>query len=160
MLDIFTVSFFGHREISHFQEIEQKLETLIYDLLKHHEYVDFLVGRNGEFDQMVSSTILRVRKRMGLSNCSLILVLPYETAEFRDNEESFRAYYDEIEVCQSSCQAHYKSAIQIRNREMVDRSDLVVFCVERKSGGAYQTMRYAEKQNSDCLNIYENYIII
>lgn len=153
MLDIFTVSFFGHREISHFQETEQKLETLIYDLLKQHEYVDFLVGRNGEFDQMVSSTILRVRKRIGLSNCSLILVLPYETAEFRDNEESFRAYYDEIEVCQSSSQAHYKSAIQIRNKEMVDRSDLVVFCVERKSGGAYQTMRYAEKQNAIWVNI-------
>lgn len=153
MLDIFTVSFFGHREISHFQETEQKLETLIYDLLKHHEYVDFLVGRNGEFDQMVSSAVLRVRKRMGLSNCSLILVLPYETAEFRDNEESFRAYYDEIEICQSSSQAHYKLAIQIRNREMVDRSDLVVFCVERKSGGAYQTMRYAEKQNTCCINL-------
>ena len=153
MLDIFTVSFFGHREISHFQETEQKLETLIYDLLKQHEYVDFLVGRNGEFDQMVSSTILRVRKRIGLSNCSLILVLPYETAEFRDNEESFRAYYDEIEICQSSSQAHYKLAFQIRNREMVDRSDLVVFCVERKSGGAYQTMRYAEMQNAIWVNI-------
>ena len=153
MLDIFTVSFFGHREISHFQETEQKLETLIYDLLKHHEYVDFLVGRNGEFDQMVSSAVHRVRKRMGMRNCSLILVLPYETAEFRDNEDSFRAYYDEIEVCQSSSQVHYKSAIQIRNREMVDRSDLVVFCVERKSGGAYQTMKYAERQHVRFVNI-------
>lgn len=153
MLDIFTVSFFGHREISHFQETEQKLETLIYDLLKHHEYVDFLVGRNGEFDQMVSSSVHRVRKRMDMSNSSLVLVLPYETAEFRDNEELFRAYYDEIEVCQSSCQAHYKSAIQIRNKEMIDRSNLVVFCVERKSGGAYQTLRYAEKQDICFVNL-------
>ena len=153
MLDIFTVSFFGHREISHFQETEQKLEALIYDLLKQHEYVDFLVGRNGEFDQMVSSSVHRVRKRLGMSNSSLVLVLPYETAEFRDNEESFRAYYDEIEICQSSSQAHYKSAIQIRNREMVDRSDLVVFCVERKSGGAYQTMRYAKRKNAVWVNV-------
>ena len=88
-----------------------------------------------------------------MSNSSLVLVLPYETADFRDNEESFRAYYDEIEVCQSASQAHYKSAIQIRNRKMVDRSDLVVFCVERKSGGAYQTLRYAERQNAIWVNV-------
>ena len=29
---------------------------------------------------------------------------------------------------------------------MVDRSDLVVFCIQRESGGAWQTMKYAKKQ--------------
>ena len=57
MLDIYTVAFFGHREIDHFRETEQTLEKLVESLLREHEYVEFLVGRNGEFDQMTASTV-------------------------------------------------------------------------------------------------------
>ena len=38
---------------------------------------------------------------------------------------------------------------------MVDRSDLVVFFVERDKGGAYQTMKYAKKQGKEIINIAE-----
>lgn len=36
-------------------------------------------------------------------------------------------YYDEVELCTEAAEHHFKSAHQIRNRFMVDRSDLVVF---------------------------------
>lgn len=153
MLDIYTVSFFGHREITAFKEIENKLETLIHKLITEHEYVEFLIGRNGEFDQLVSSVIHRVRKRLDYKNCSLTLVLPYMTAEFRDNESSFYDYYDEVEISQSASSGHFKSAMQTRNKEMVDRSDLVVFYVERQSGGAYTTMKYAVKNGKEIINV-------
>ena len=67
------------------------------------------------------------------------------TAEYRDNEQAFHEYYDEIEICLESAEKHFKSAHQVRNRSMVDRSDLVIFCVKRNSGGAYRTMQYAKK---------------
>lgn len=153
MLEVYTVTFFGHREVEHFRETEQTLEKLIYQLITDHEYVDFLIGRNGEFDQLVSSVVHRVRKRLDSSNSSLILVLPYMTAEFRDNEDSFYAYYDEVEVCQSASGGHFKSAMQTRNKEMVDRADLVVFNVDHTSGGAYQTMKYAIKNEANYINI-------
>ena len=153
MLDIYTVSFFGHREINAFKEIENKLETLIHKLITEHEYVEFLIGRNGEFDRLVSSVIHRARKRLDYKNCSLILVLPYMTAEFRDNEKSFYDYYDEVEISQSASSGHFKSAMQTRNKEMVDRSDLVVFYVERQSGGAYTTMKYAVKNGKEIVNV-------
>lgn len=54
-----------------------------------------------------------------------------------------------------SCKAHPKSAIQIRNKYMVNRSDLVIFYVETTSGGAYQTMKYADKQCKNIINILE-----
>ena len=38
---------------------------------------------------------------------------------------------------------------------MVDCSDLIVFCVERQSGGAYQTMRYAMKREAAYINLPE-----
>ena len=63
------------------------------------------------------------------------------------------AYYDEIEVCEAATKAHYKSAIQVRNKQMVDRSDLVIFYVENERGGAYQTLKYAEKQGIHIINI-------
>ena len=155
MLDVFTVAFFGHREIEQFHDIGNALEKLISELLLKHEYVEFLVGRNGDFDQMVSSTVREVRNRLGCRNCSLTLVLPYMTAEFRDNEESFLAYYDEVEICQASAGIHFKAAMQTRNREMVDRADLVVFCVDHASGGAYQTLKHVKTNLIPYINISE-----
>ena len=69
--------------------------------------------------------------------------------------ESFHEYYDDVEICSESNKAHFKAAIQIRNRNMVDRSNLVVCCIQRKKGGAYTTIKYAEKQNRLVLNVAE-----
>ena len=149
----FTVSFFGHRMIDNALEIENRLEQLIRTLLHEHEYIEFLVGRDGEFDQLVSSTIRCCKREYRNDNCAHIWVLPYLTAEFRNNEESFRDYYDEIEVCEVAAGSHYKNAHQTRNRAMVDRSDFVVFCIQQVSGGAWQTMKYAKKQGIPCINL-------
>lgn len=152
-MNTYTVSFFGHRYIENALEIERRLEQLTQTLLRNKEYVEFLVGRDGEFDQIVSSSIRRCKREYGCDNSAHIWVLPYLTAEFRDNEDSFRDYYDEIEVCEAAAGGHYKNAHQTRNRAMVDRSDLVVFCIQHKSGGAWQTMKYAKKQGISYINI-------
>ena len=136
-MNLFTFSFFGHRIIPEFQEAEEREEALIHTLLLEKEYVEFLVGRDGDFDQIVSSAVKHQQCRVRDDNSALIWVLPYLTAELRDNLESFEAYYDEIELCSAAAGSHPKGAIQIRNRQMVDRSDLVVFYVDYSSGGAY-----------------------
>jgi len=151
----YTVSFFGHRRIENTLEIENRLEQFIRTLLREREYVEFLVGRDGEFDQLVSSVIRRCKRGYRSDNSAHICVLPYLTAEFRDNEESFRAYYDEIEVCEAAAGSHYKNAHQTRNRAMVDRSDFVVLCIQQVSGGAWQTMKYAKKQGKPYINLNE-----
>ena len=88
-MNLFTVSFFGHREVDDLFVIEQQLEVIIRELLLTKEYVEFLVGRDGEFDQIVSSTIRRCKRTIRNDNSSLILVLPYMTAEYRNNKQSF-----------------------------------------------------------------------
>ena len=150
-MDIYTVSFFGHREIENALEVERKLEAKITELIQTKQYIEFLVGREGELDILAASVVKRVKKQMDYGNCSLVLVLPYMKAEFRDNEKDFLDYYDDVEICEQSAKAHYKSAMQIRNKAMVDRSDLVVCCIQHKSGGAYKTVRYALKRG---INIY------
>jgi hypothetical protein len=115
--------------------------------------VDFLVGRNGDFDQCVSSSVLRVRKNHRDDNSALVLVLPYPTAEYLNNEESFHEYYTDVEISYAASVAHPKSAIQIRNREMVDRADLVICYIEHEKGGAWQTVEYAMKQGKPVANL-------
>lgn len=154
-MDQYTVSFFGHRVIEDPLMIAQRLETLICKLLKEKEYVEFLIGRDGEFDHLVSSVIHRCKREYRSDNSAHIWVLPYITAEFWDNEEAFRDYYDEVEVCESAAGSHYKNAHQIRNRAMVERSDLVVFCIQHESGGAWQTMKYVKKQGKTYINLHD-----
>ena len=152
-MDTYTVSFFGHRLVERASEIEVRLEILLHDLITQKEYVEFLIGRDGEFDLLAVSSIRRAVKQYGYGNTSIILVLPYMKAEYRDNEQNYLSYYDEAEICSESSDAHYKSAIQVRNRSMVDRSDLVVCWIQHKSGGAYSTMQYAKKQGKQVRNL-------
>lgn len=152
-MDTFTVSFFGHRVIEDPLQIEQRLERVICNLLKEKVYVEFLVGRDGEFDQIVSSTIRRCQRTIRNDNSAHVWVLPYSTADFRNNEDAYREYYDEIEVCGMSTGGHFKGAHQTRNRTMIDRSHLTVFCIQHKSGGAWQTMKYAQRKGVQYINI-------
>ncbi len=155
-MDIYTVSFFGHRKLERASEIEGWLDLLLHDLITQKEYVEFLIGRDGEFDLLATSAIRRAVKQYGYGNTSLILVLPYMKAEYRDNEQSYLGYYDEVEICSESSDVHYKSAIQVRNRCMVDRSDLVVCCIQHKSGGAYKTVQYALQQRKQVRNLSDS----
>lgn len=152
-MNIYTVSFFGHRQLSNHFSIEEKLRPILHDLITRKEYVEFLVGRDGEFDQLVSSVVRDAAERYSCGNTSLVLVLPYERAEYTNNMDSFAAYYDEIEICPQSANAHFKAAIGLRNRAMIDRSDLVICAVEHNSGGAYTAMSYAEKLGKRIINL-------
>ncbi|MBR5786303.1 MAG: hypothetical protein IKY41_06390 [Clostridia bacterium] len=56
----------------------------------------------------------------------------------------------------AASKAHPKSAFQIRNREMVDRADLVICYIENKEGGAWQTIKYAMKKEKNIINLAED----
>lgn len=155
MLDIFTVAFFGHRYIDDPVRVESLLEEQIRKLITEKEYVDFLVGRNGDFDRCAAAAVVRVRKEYRDDNSALVLVLPYPTAEYSKNEKAFYDYYAEVEISQRASEAYPKSAIRIRNREMADRADLVICYVEDKSGGAWQAVEYAQKINKEIINLAE-----
>lgn len=153
-MNIYTVSFFGHRVLSDGVGIEKCLDRLVRELIHTKEYVDFLVGRNGDFDILVSSVIHRVIAELDYGNASLILVLPYMTAKLSENADCYKSYYTEVEICECSASAYFRDAIQIRNRAMVERSDLVVCCIEHNSGGAFKTIKYAENLGKRVVNLY------
>lgn len=75
-MEIYTVSFFGHRLVERASGIQVRLEKLLHDLITQKEYVEFLIGRDGEFDLLAASSIRRAVKQYGCGNTSIILVLP------------------------------------------------------------------------------------
>lgn len=155
-MNTYTVSFFGHRRIDDAVQIERRLDILIRRLLTEKPFVEFLVGRDGDFDLLVSSVIHRCKRTLRSDNSSHVWVLPYPTAEYLNNIDAYREYYDEVEICEAA--RHYKAAFQYRNRSMVDRSDLVICYIDHNSGGAYQAIRYAQKRAVPCINIYNDII--
>lgn len=154
MTEKLTVSLFGHRIIEDAQFVEQKLFELLRIIIQGNREVEFLVGRNGEFDLTVASVIRRLKKEIYSENVFLTLVMPYETAELKNNIEAFESYYDSVEICEACADKNFKQAFAVRNRDMVDRSDLVVVYVKNNSGGAYQTLQYAEKNEKRIVNLY------
>ena len=157
-MEIYTVSLFGHREINQPYVVEKKLETIIRRLVSREGYVNFLIGRDGEFDLIAASVIHRIIKKLDYGNASLTLVLSYMKAEYRKNEQAYLNYYDEVEICPESSKVHFKAAIRMRNRNMIDRSNLVICFVEHKKGGAYQSLQYADRSRIQTINIAESVI--
>ncbi len=155
-MNIFTVAFIGHRIIENPLKTDILLEKQIKCLLQEKEYIEFLVGRNGEFDQCATSAVRKIKRIYRNDNSSLILVLPYPTREYLNNKSCFKNYYDEIYFPYPAINAHPKSAILIRNKEMIDRADLVICFVKNLFGGAYKTIEYAKKQGKTIINLAQN----
>ena len=149
-MNSFTVSLFGHREIDDLRQLEVQLVPIIKQLIQTKPYVNFLIGRNGEFDEYAASVIKEVRKKVGKDNNDLILVLPYTVADI----EYYEKYYDDIIIPESIHGTHPKFAITLKNRWMIEQSDLVLVYVERRKGGAYTAMKYAEKLNKKIVNLF------
>ena len=147
-MDVYRVSFFGHRTLYHSVAIEKEIERIVRELISTKSFVEFYVGRNGDYDICVASVIKRVQNAVGHHNSALILVLPYKLKDVED----YQKYYDDV-ILPLEDSTHFKAAITKRNRWMVDNSDLVLAYVERETGGAYQALRYAEKSGVHIINL-------
>ena len=147
-MNVFTVSLFGHREIDDLRRLDELLEKLIREIIESNAFVSFLIGRNGEFDVYSASVIKRVRKEINGEGCELTLVLPYTVSDI----EYYEKYYDSIIIPESVFNAFHKTKIIMRNRWMVERSDLIIAYVERR-GGAYDALKYAESLGKKAINL-------
>lgn len=147
-MDICRVSFIGHRTLYNQRQIEIKLEEIIVKLIEEKEYVEFYIGRNGDFDILAASTIKRMQKEYGNHNSCLIGVFPYPMKD----DEYYEKYYDEI-IFPISYKTHFKRAILERNKWIVENSELLICYVETSSGGAYTCMEYAKKKKKTIKNL-------
>ena len=150
MSDYF-VTFFGHRDIYNFKEVEKQLYEIICRILQIHPFVVFYIGRNGDFDVHAASVLKRARKDMENEDNEIICVLPYNISDI----EYYEKYYDEVFIPECIEKTHPKGAITKRNKWMVEQADLVICYVERNKGGAYAAMKYARSLGKKTINLAE-----
>ena len=87
-MTIYRVSLIGHRRIDNQLDLEEKLHKIVVELLRSKEYVEFYIGRNGEFDIIAASVIKRAQKIVDNNNSSVVLVLPYKVKDMEYYENS------------------------------------------------------------------------
>ena len=146
--EIYRVSMIGHRVVEDYG-IEEKLYELFWELLRTKEYVEFYLGRNGDFDILAASVIKRLHKNYRDDNSAMILVLPYPVKDY----EYYKDYYDEIIIPDELHGVHPKAAITERNRWIVANSDMLIAYIRNKSGGTATCVRMAERLRRTVIKI-------
>lgn len=146
--EIYRVSMIGHRVVEDYG-IEEKLYELFRELLRTKEYVEFYLGRNGDFDILAASVIKRLHKNYRDDNSVMILVLPYPVKDY----EYYEDYYDEIIIPDELHGVHPKAAITERNRWIVANSDMLIAYIRNKSGGTATCVRMAERLRRTVIKI-------
>ncbi len=148
-MNVYRVSLIGHARVEHHREIEACLEELLPSLLRTHDFVEFQLGRQGEFDVLAASCIKRIQNRYGKHNSSMALVLPYPVADL----DYYKDYYDDIFIPEEVQMSHPKGAIVKRNRWLVEHTELLIAYVRRETGGAAACLRMAQAEGIEIIKI-------
>jgi len=138
-------TFIGHRQVL-IPDMREKLEIMIEAVLGTDTEFLFYSGGMGEFDQLCESVVFSMKKAHPERKIRLILVLPYMKQQINNEKERISKIYDEIMIPEPLIKQHYKKAIQLRNRWMVENASVLFACVHRRFGGAYETLCHALKQ--------------
>ena len=127
-------TFAGHRNLF-LPDADRKIETV------------------GEFDSKCASAVRAAKHRHHDKEIRLILVLPYMSNRLNTDRNYYESSFDDVMIPIELADIHPKAAIHKRNRWMVDRSDVLLACVHRDFGGAYETVQYAMRKGVPVLNL-------
>ena len=147
-------TFAGHREVYQ-SKIDEDIEKNIDHLLQTDNEFVFYTGGMGDFDIKCASAVRAAKRKYPNKKIRLALVLPYMSNRLNADKEYYQYNYDEIIIPAELVGVHYKAAITMRNRWLVDRVDCVIAYVYRDFGGALETVKYARKQGKPVINLAE-----
>ena len=132
-------------------DIEKPLRETLERLVVERGVRVFYTGGMGEFDELFARTVRSMKREC--PSLRLVLVLPYLTERLNMDKVFYEALYDEILIPAELEGVHPKAAIGLRNRWMVDRSDIVIAALHRDFGGAADAVRYAESAKKEIIRM-------
>ena len=124
-------------------------DTALDDLMKLDTEFHFYFGGMGWFDQQCARAVYGAKKLHPEKEIQLMLVLPYRRKIENEN------LYDEILIPDEIKRLHYKAAIPMRNRWLVDRSHYLIAYVKNNTGGAAKTLQYAFESSLTVWNLID-----
>lgn len=152
-MDAFTVTFLGHENTKETPELNRHLELNIRRLLARKKYVQFLVGCDGEFDRIASAAVRRVRKEYRDDNSLLTLIVTDVKSKYLENVDDEENYFNSVEVCSIGTGIRPKHVIPTQNRQMIDRSNLILCYLPHESPNVWKDVEYANQQGKLVINL-------
>ena len=145
-------TFAGHREILH-SGIEKRLGEALDTLFSLDNSFLFYNGGMGAFDTLCAEYIRKMKSIHPEKRIESLLVIPYMQQRLNTERAYLHSLYDGILMPADLENCHYKAAIALRNRWMVDHSQYMIAYIHRSFGGASTAFRYAETRNLTIFNI-------
>lgn len=138
------ITFCGHADFIRTDDIKIKMMNILKTQIGDGSAEIFL-GGYGAFDFFAYECCKKYKNTH--PNVKLVFITPYLN-RVKENPEN----YDEV-VYPPLENVPYRLAILKRNRWMVEKADIIIAYVERESGGAYQSLKHAEKHHKCIINI-------
>ena len=135
-------TFAGHR---HFPAPRSSVDEALETIMQKDREFTFYSGGMGEFDARCEAAVRGAKHRHPDLNICLLLVQPYMSNRLNTYRAYYEEKYDGILIPEALLGVHPKAAIPMRNRWMVDASDYVIAYLRRDFGGAYETVKYAQR---------------
>ncbi len=147
----YTCCFTGSRNI------DKLNKKLLYEEIEKHikkGYIFFSVGGALGFDTHVALAILEFKSMY--QNIKLILVLPFLEQAKNWSENDIIIYKDikkRADKIIYTSKNYFRGCYHLRNRYLVDNSQICIAYLNKNSGGTFYTVNYALSKNVAVINI-------
>ena len=147
--------FTGHRIIP-----VNELNMLSGELMKAVEELilqgvtDFYAGGAIGFDMLAAEAVLKLRNKY--SRIKLHIIIPCENQEkmwSKDNKERYRRINDAADEVKCLSPVYFNGCMQVRNRYLVDNSDILIAYMTKSEGGTASTVKYADRKGKTIINL-------
>ncbi|MBE6679754.1 MAG: DUF1273 family protein [Ruminococcaceae bacterium] len=146
--------FAGHKDTS-CGSIKQKLQDTLIKLIENENVQYFWIGNYGAFDKCAATVIKSLKKEY--PDIKSELIIPYLTKDIINNGDYYKNY-DSILIAEIPPNTPQKFRISKANEYMVKKCDYIVCYVDHTYGGAYQTLKSAQKKNIKIINLCDKEI--
>ncbi len=137
-------TFIGHRNCS--EDMKEKLQTILEDLIIKEKVDLFYVGNQGRFDRLVYQVLCDLENKYDIKTR---VVLPYL------NQKNEDIYFDFCKTIfpETITKTPPRFAIHKRNDYMLQKSEYLICYLEFTFSNTYTFVEKAKKQNIKIINI-------
>lgn len=150
--------FTGHRVLKLTDDLSECLFKKIVELIESG-VTDFYAGGAMGWDMLCAKTVLTLRNDFHQIKLYLILPCPPKEQTLKWNDSQKKEYQeilnsaDSVEILSSF---YHRDCMRIRNARLAELGDICVcyYNTENTHSGTAQTVRMAQKQGKEILNLY------
>lgn len=146
--------FTGHRELGeHAQWLQDRLKLQV-ELCIGGGIKEFRCGGALGFDTLAAEAVLEMKKKY--DDVRLVMMIPCRDQDKGWSAENRRRYQqilkqaDQVNVLSEH---YYRGCMFVRNRALVDGSELCIAYLRHSRGGTAMTVAYAEKKQVTVINL-------